>query len=176
MKSLGFSTLFLTGLIFFLSTMQLTWAEIDYASRINKAMESLQKKTKALGEPKIKGSENIGEKKQIPILYFGSTKINGDTKIVDSVKEDNGGTATIFVKNGSEYVRVSTNIQKDDGTRAVGTILDPKGKAYESINKGEEFTGVVSILGRDYHTQYVPIKNSNGTILGIYYVGYLKIN
>jgi hypothetical protein len=77
---------------------------------------------------------------------------------VASVKQAEG-TATIFVmKSGDEYVRVATNVKKDDGSRAVGTILDPKGKAIESIKKGEAFYGEVDILGKPYITGYKPIR------------------
>ena len=84
------------------------------------------------------------------------------------------GTATIFVKHGDEYVRVTTNVKKDDGSRAIGTILDPKGKAIESIRNGESFYGEVDILGKPYITGYKPIRDSSQKVIGIYYVGYLK--
>ena len=68
--------------------------------------------------------------------------------------KEKGGTATIFVKNDHEYVRVATNIKKDDGSRAIGTILDPKGKAILNIAMGEAFFGDVDILGKPYTTGY----------------------
>jgi Cache 3/Cache 2 fusion domain len=58
--------------------------------------------------------------------------------------------------------------------RAIGTILDPKGKAIESIGKGEPFYGEVDILGKPYITGYKPIRDSSQKVIGIYYVGYLK--
>jgi hypothetical protein len=85
-----------------------------------------------------------------------------------------GGTATIFVKSGAEYVRVATNVKKPDGSRGVGTILDPNGKAIVSINKNEAFFGDVDILGKPYITGYDPIHDASGAVIGIYYVGYLK--
>ena len=59
-------------------------------------------------------------------------------------------------------------------TRAIGTILDPKGKAIVSINKNEAFYGDVDILGKPYITGYEPIHDAANTVIGIYYVGYLK--
>jgi hypothetical protein len=82
--------------------------------------------------------------------------------------------STIFVKNGDEYVRVATNIKKDDGSRAIGTVLDPNGKAIASIRNGEPFYGEVDILGKPYITGYKPIRNSSQGVIGIYDVGYLK--
>ena len=94
--------------------------------------------------------------KQVPATFFGSTKMNNNFDLVDEVVKEAQGTATIFVKNGEEYVRVATNVKKDDGSRAVGTILDPKGKAIEFIKKDEPFYGEVDILGKPYITGYKP--------------------
>ena len=100
--------------------------------------------------------------------------MNNNFTLVDEVSKEAGGTATIFVKSGEEYVRVATNVKKDDGSRAIGTTLDPKGKAIESIKKGEAFYGQVDILGKPYVTGYDPIRDPDKHVIGIYYVGYPK--
>ena len=110
----------------------------------------------------------------IPALFFGTTKINNNFTLVDGVVKAIGGSSTFFVKSGDDYVRVSTNVKKDDGSRAIGTILDPKGKAITAINKNEAFYGDVDILGKMYVTGYEPIHDAANKIIGIYYVGYLK--
>jgi Cache 3/Cache 2 fusion domain len=71
---------------------------------------------------------------------------------VENIVKQHGSTATIFVKTGNAYVRVSTNVKKDDGSRAIGTILDSAGKAIQAINKNEDFYGEVRILGKPYIT------------------------
>ena len=70
--------------------------------------------------------------------------------------------------------RVSTNVPGSVRGRALGTILDPKGKAIGNINKGEAFYGEVDILGKAYVTGYDPIKDASGKVIGIWYVGYEK--
>ena len=52
-------------------------------------------------------------------LYFGNTLINGNFAAVDKVKALAGGTATVFMGD----LRIATNVQKPDGSRAVGTRL-----------------------------------------------------
>jgi hypothetical protein len=79
-----------------------------------------------------------------------------------------------FVKNGDEFVRVATNVKKDDGSRAIGTVLDPKGKAIAAIANGEGYFGEADILGKSYVTGHEPIRDASSNIIGIYYVGYLK--
>ncbi len=142
------------------------------AEDTKKSLESLKTMLNKYGEPKTDGVVTVGDK-SVPVLMFGSKKVNLNYEVVDAVKKVNGGNATIFVKSGDDYVRVSTNVLKDDGTRAIGTVL-AKNKAYEAINKGETFCGVVDILGKPYDTCYEPIKNSKAETLGIYYVGYPK--
>ena len=82
-------------------------------------------------------------------------------------------TATLFVRNGDEYIRVSTSVPKPDGSgRAIGTVL--AGPALESIKAGQPHYGEVPILGTPYVTGYEPIKDASGAIIGVYYVGYKK--
>ena len=142
-------------------------------TKVSTAMQLLESGANKLGPPKIEGTDAVAGK-QVPAMYFGSTKINNNFDLVDEVVKQAQGTATIFVKNGDEYVRVATNVKKDDGSRAIGTILDPNGKAIELIKKGEPFYGEVDILGKPYITGYKPIRDSSQAVIGIYYVGYLK--
>jgi Cache 3/Cache 2 fusion domain len=108
------------------------------------------------------------------VLYFGTTKINNNFDIVDVIgKNDTGMTATLFVKDSSEYIRVSTSVPNPDGSgRAIGTLL--ANPAWESIKNGQSFYGEVLILGTPYVTGYEPIKDSSGAVIGVYYVGYKK--
>jgi hypothetical protein len=142
--------------------------------RVTKSMETLKAMTAKLGAPKLEGKEAVGGK-DAPALYFGTTKINNNFDIVDAVgKEDGKGmTATLFVRGGDEYIRVSTSVPKPDGSgRAVGTVL--AGPALESIKAGKSHYGEAPILGTPYITGYEPIKDSSGSEIGIYYVGYKK--
>jgi len=142
-------------------------------AKVNTAMELLRSMAAKLGPPKIEGTDTVAGK-QVPAIYFGSTKINNNFDLVDEVVKQAGGTATIFVKSGDDYVRVATNVRRDDGSRAIGTILDPKGKAIRLIQNNEPFYGEVDILGKLYMTGYEPIYSQSKDVIGIYYVGYLK--
>jgi hypothetical protein len=156
------------------STLMPRTAQAEADPRVTKSIETLQAMTAKLGAPKLEGREAVGGK-DAPALYFGTTKINNNFDIVDAIgKEDGKGmTATLFAKDGGEYVRVSTSVPKPDGSgRAVGTVL--AGPALESIKAGKSYYGEVPILGSPYITGYEPIKDSSGAEVGIYYVGYKK--
>jgi len=127
--------------------------------------------TEKLGAPKLEGKDSVAGR-EVPGLYFGATKMDNSFDVVDEVVKENGGTASLFVKAGDEYVRVATNVTKNDGSRAIGTILDPKGPVIAMINKGEAYYGEATILGKPYITGYEPIRDASGKVIGIYYVGY----
>jgi methyl-accepting chemotaxis protein len=93
-------------------------------------------------------------------------------EIVDYVTRFNKGTATIFSKDGERFVRIATNVPKDNGGRAVGTELNNTTRAYAALIKGTEFYGVVDILGSPYFTGYEPLHSRSGEYIGLTYVGY----
>jgi CO/xanthine dehydrogenase FAD-binding subunit len=148
-------------------------SSIAQDAKVKAAMELLKSEANELGSPKIEGMATVAGK-EVPAIYFGKTEMNNNYSLVDDVVKKAGGTATIFVKSGDEFVRVATNVKKDDGSRATGTILDPKGEVIASIRKDEAFYGEVGILGKPYVTGYEPIRDSSKDVIGIYYVGYLK--
>ncbi|TWR34294.1 HAMP domain-containing protein [Xanthomonas vasicola] len=71
------------------------------------------------------------------------------------------GNATIFSRVGDDFVRISTNITNADGSRAVGTVLDPNSKAAGKLRNGESFSGVLDVLGNPYVARYEPIFAGN---------------
>lgn len=110
--------------------------------------------------------------KTVSDIVIGGKGQAGDFTIVDYVTRMNKGTATIFSKDGDRYVRIATNVMKDDGTRAVGTELNNTTPAYAEIRGQRPFYGVVDILGNPYFTAYEPLLGKSGETIGIAYVGY----
>jgi hypothetical protein len=100
----------------------------------------LKANTAKLGGPKVEGKDAVGCK-DAPALYFGTPKLNNNFDIVDAVGKEDGQavTATLFVKGGDEFIRVSTSVPKPGGSgRAIGTVL--AGPALESIKAGKHTT------------------------------------
>lgn len=140
----------------------------------NAAILFLKQSTLALGLANIDGSVIINGK-VLPNLRMGSTPLANHSEIVDGVSELFGGTATLFVKSGDDFFRVATNVKSNDGSRAIGTTLNPSGKVVVALRGGHAFHGVVDILGEPYITRYDPLLDANGQVVGAYYVGY-KVN
>ncbi len=150
----------------------LLFSATSFANDPKTSLSALKSTLEKMGAPSVEGSVKVGDK-DVPQLKFGPRPVNNNYTVVDSIKKQHGGTATLFVKSGDEFIRVSTNVLKDDGTRAVGTPL-ARNKAYEAVSKGETFCGDIEILGKPFNTCYEPIKNAKSDIIGIYYVEYQK--
>lgn len=138
--------------------------------RVKSGMQVLIKRGQGLGDPRRGSSTTVGDR-SVPALYLGDEQQSNRYELVDELTSDMGGTATLFVYDGENYVRVSTNVKKA-GQRATGTILNPKGAAFAAIESGEPFYGQVDILGSPYLTGYEPMRNATGDVVGIWYVGY----
>ncbi|MFG6417091.1 methyl-accepting chemotaxis protein [Roseateles sp. DC23W] len=133
---------------------------------------ALQAGLAQLGVPRLQGTEAVGDRK-VPGLYFGSQKLNKHYALVDEIKRQHGATATIFVKAGEDFVRVSTNVLAPDGSRGVGTPL-ARAKAFETVSRGQPFRGEVDVLGTLFDACYHPIRDERGSVIGVAYVGFKK--
>ncbi len=125
-----------------------------------------------IGSPKVEGSDPVAGK-PAPALYFGERKINNNFDVVDAIRKAHNATATVFVKDGDEFVRVSTNVLTPEGKRGVGTQL-ARNKAYEAVSKGGQYCGEIDVLGTLYDACYNPIKDAGGKVLGVSYIGHKK--
>ena len=70
--------------------------------RVRSAMQLLESMATQLGPAKIEGTDTVAGK-EVPAIYFGSTRMNNNFELVDEVAKKTRGTATIFVKQGEEY-------------------------------------------------------------------------
>lgn len=109
---------------------------------------------------------------QTPGLSLGSEVLNNNFKQVDEFKQMTAGVATVFVRNGDDFIRVSTSLTKQDGTRAIGTLLDRAGPAYGLVMDGKSYIGRALLFGRYYMSQYTPVRDSSGKIIAVLYVGF----
>lgn len=98
-------------------------------------------------------------------MYKGKIKINDNDEIVDHIGNITKDTVTIFQGN----TRITTNVMKD-GKRIIGTQVS---KEVENVvlTGGKAFYGEANVVGRFYQSAYIPIQNTSGEIIGIYYVG-----
>ncbi|WP_422658878.1 methyl-accepting chemotaxis protein [Paenibacillus sp. EC2-1] len=113
-------------------------------------------------DAKYPGSWQVKENK----LYKGETLINNNYEIVDAIgRLTNGDTATLFLGD----TRVTTNVVVD-GERVMGTKASDE-VAQKVLHEGQVYLGQANVVGHTYQAAYMPIKDSSGKIIGMWYVG-----
>ncbi len=121
----------------------------------------------------------IDEEGTILGVLYGGILLNQNYEIVDRVKEIvykgekykgiETGTATIFQHD----LRISTNVKKANGERAIGTRVS-KEVNQAVLKEGKPWIHRAFVVNDWYIAAYEPIKNIDGRIIGILYVGMLE--
>ena len=126
-----------------------------------------------LGEVKVDKHQMIKvEELSTPTITTNKEVLNLNYSLVDKFTQiTNGSVATIFVRDGEDFIRVSTSLKKENGSRAIGTKLDKTHPGYKSVLNGETYLGKATLFGKEYMTKYIPIK-SNGEVVAIAFIGF----
>jgi len=106
-----------------------------------------------------------------PTIKAGDKPLNLDFSIPDQFLQRSGAIATIFARSGDDFVRVTTSLKKQDGSRAIGTLLDRKGPAYALLLAGKPYVGLATLFGKRYITEYRPVTDTSGRVIGALFVG-----
>lgn len=151
--------------------------------RLDTAGEGLLERALAIGqEPRgmLAGAAVpvMREDEMIGIIEMG-TLLNGAVEEVDRIRDavfENEtyegkpvGTATIFMGD----LRISTNVRDNQGRRAVGTRVSRE-VAEQVLEQGQAWTGRAYVVDTWYLSQYDPIRDPNGEVIGMLYVGELE--
>ncbi|MEJ5258823.1 MAG: cache domain-containing protein [Anaerohalosphaeraceae bacterium] len=116
---------------------------------------------------------------QIAFVIYGGRLVNQDYTFVDKLRllvfgdeQYHGkpvGTVTIF----QDGIRIATNVLDKKGRRAVGTYVSQA--VYDSvIRQGKRWHDRAEVVGNWYRSAYEPIRDLDGNIIGILYVGILE--
>ncbi|MBQ9610863.1 MAG: methyl-accepting chemotaxis protein [Lachnospiraceae bacterium] len=102
------------------------------------------------------------------ILYKGGIEVGTELEEqLDSIHERTDLEYTIFMGN----IRAITTLKDSKGNRMVGTEIKTQG-ALDVLEKGVDFQAFdVRIDNKDYNAYYTPLKNDDGTIAGMVFVG-----
>lgn len=103
-------------------------------------------------------------------LLMSGVPVFKSDQFPDETNELFGGTTTIFQKIDSGYLRISTNVLKENGENAVGTFIPNSSIVAKTINSGETYYGRAFVVNDWYITAYEPIM-INDKIIGALYVG-----
>ena len=138
--------------------------------------------TERLYKEKLKGDLNSIQK--YIYEYYGSinreenelydarwNSIENDYVFIDRLKSELNVEATIFLKQGLDFVRMTTTIKDLQGERAIGTTLGSSSEAYQSVISGKSYIGKAHILNKEYIAGYQPIYTAGNEIIGLIFIG-----
>jgi methyl-accepting chemotaxis protein len=109
--------------------------------------------------------------RQVPSLKHDGKVLNLDFSAPDRFSAATGGNATVFAADGDDFVRVTTSVKKENGERAVGTPLDRASPAYAALKDGKVYVGLAKLFGKQFITQYAPVRDASNKVVGALYVG-----
>lgn len=95
-----------------------------------------------------------------------------DTHINSHFTELTSVFASTFVREGEQFVRVSTSLQGKEGKIATATVLSHDNPALASLLKDKSYSGVVVLYGRQFISHYEPIADKYGQVVGAVAVGF----
>ncbi len=91
----------------------------------------------------------------------GDTVISGEYRLLDALKEGTGFDVSLLFGNS----RLITSVAKENGARANGTPVDKA--VYKEIEDGSrKFYDNLEIQGRECYVLYVPLINTDGSVIG----------
>lgn len=108
---------------------------------------------------------------ETPLILSEGMILNNNFEALDAYTKLTGAIATVFVKKGDDFVRITTSLRNEKNERAMGTFLGKASPAYEPIMSQKQYVGNARLFGKDYITVYEPIVEK-GNIIGILFIGY----
>lgn len=133
------------------------------ATAAQDSLAQLNARLVSIGNPSVTGMDTLRDK-LVPVIYFGRRKLNGRHEVVDEVRQATGATATVFVRDGDDFLRVSTNHLTPEGKRDVGGAL-ARGPAQAALVAGQDHCSQAA-AGSDETGCYHAIKDSEGKVIG----------
>lgn len=113
----------------------------------------------------------IGQYETPSLLHSGEpVSLNFDA--VDQFTKMTGGVATVFAKYNDDFLRVTTSLKREDGSRTIGTLLGKQHPGYQDFLKGKPYFGKANLFGKDYMTHYIPVRSRAGEVVAILFVGF----
>ena len=117
-----------------------------------------------------KNASQVGGR-SVPTLKLNGKSLHFDHSIPDRFTAQSSEVATIFAKAGDDFVRIATSLKKQNGERAVGTWLKRSHPSYHLLLSGKKYAGLATLFDTQYMTEYLPIFDARGEVIGVKFVG-----
>ena len=102
----------------------------------------------------------------LPVLKSGDMVLNNNHDLAGEFAVRSGNPAAVLLRQGDDFIRISTSLLTADGKRAVGSKLERSSLAYERLLKGMPYQGKMVLYDKEYVVSYSPIKDEQGQVVG----------
>ncbi|NAS62902.1 methyl-accepting chemotaxis protein, partial [Pseudomonas syringae pv. actinidiae] len=106
-----------------------------------------------------------------PTLKSGDTVLNMNTAVTDDFLSRTGAISTIFVRDGDDFVRITTSTQKRGRLARHRHQTGSRQPAFAPVSGNKSFSGLAVLFGKQYITQYKPVTDASGSVIAILFVG-----
>jgi len=141
------------------------------SDRAEASMRVLQVEARRLGLATQGPPVRVGTRMAPDILFGGISQANR-TALSETTASLGEGRFSLFSLMGQDFVRISTNAFQPDGSRAMGTLMDPGSLPHKALSKGRPYWGLTDIFGAPHLATYEPIRDATGRLLGALGVAY----
>ena len=165
-KILAFTILPLV--VFAIISLYISYSQFSFTmyGEIETELKNNAKNLKTLYDVAYPGDYNLTNTHPYRLLK-GKDDITGTYSLLDKFGANTECEITLFY--GDE--RILTTITGDDGTRIVGTRVQQK-VGDDVLGTGEpHFYYQAIVENQEYFSYYLPLKNSNGSVVGMIFVG-----
>ncbi|HBE92516.1 MAG TPA: two-component sensor histidine kinase, partial [Gammaproteobacteria bacterium] len=152
--------------------VELSLIDTPHARPTNRRLEDRAMMIRALYPVKDSRGELIA-------ILDGGVLLNGNFEFVDAIRdlvygpgslpEDSIGTVTVFLDD----VRISTNVPRKPGERALGTRVSNEVRT-QVLDNGETWIDRAFVVNNWYISSYEPIIDVDGKRVGMLYAGFLE--
>ena len=96
--------------------------------------------------------------------------VNEDYGSVDKFANETGGIASVYMRKGDGFVRITTSLKGPDGKRPLGQMLESRA-VLDKVRKGEPYVGRMVVGGKPYMGYYLPAKDAAGKVVALLFIG-----
>ena len=133
--------------------------------------QETQRLAEALAE-RLEGSWSLISTFDGPELRVNGRLMSGNNAFMERFTQDTGAVATLFIKQADgNFLRVASSLKNEQGEPLVNTLLDSDHPALQAVATGNDYLGIASLVGREYMTHYRVLKDNNGAVVGLAFVG-----
>ena len=120
-----------------------------------------------------------------PLWSIGGTPLIDDRSferpipVIDEIAKETTETVTVFQRANpaGDMLRIASTVVATDGKRGIGTYIParmPDGSpnsVVQTILSGQTYRGRAYVVNAWYITDYEPMRNAGGDVIGMFYVG-----